>query len=65
MGQYILLTQKEFDEAFEATLNKLKADRYSHPMSPDHAKFDNSPVGAMHLTFHYEVCRLKSRLEGK
>ena len=63
----IQIERKRFDDLFQDTLDKLALSRFKDGRSmssgEEDAVFSNSPIGQMHRTFHYEVCRLKSKLE--
>lgn len=57
----ITIRKHTFDTLFEQTLIKLSLDRFTS--NEKGTQFENSPIGQMHRAFHYEVCRLKGRLE--
>jgi len=67
MATIIQIEEERFDELFQQTLDKLGLDRFKHGRSitsgNEDAVFSNSPVGEMHRTFHYEVCKLKDKLK--
>ncbi len=62
MATKIVVDKKAWDEAFELTLQTLKATRFTFSNKSD-AQFENSELGQMHRAFHYEICMLKQRLE--
>jgi len=67
MATIIQIEKERFDELFQHTLDVLGLDRFKHGRSKtsgrDDAVFENSAVGEMHRMFHYQVCKLKGKLE--
>ena len=67
MARIIQIEKEKFNEIFQHTLDKLALDRFKHGRSrtsgTEDAVFENSAVGEMHRMFHYEVCKLKDKLE--
>ena len=57
----IIIEESVFDHEFEATLDKLRADRFES--SDPTARSETSPIGQMHRAFHYEIVKLKERLK--
>jgi hypothetical protein len=67
VAKIIQIEKERFDEIFQETLDKLALDRFKDGRSissgREDAVFENSPIGEMHRKFHYEVCKLKRKLE--
>ena len=55
----IFVSEKRFDELLQATLNALKAS-----MQDAHIpQIENTPIGQMHRTFHYHICKFAEALK--
>lgn len=61
----VVIEQETFDREFKITLDTLKLDRFVQGGGAvrEEGRHENSPIGAMHRTFVYEVCQLRNRLE--
>lgn len=62
----IIVEQEDFDRAFQETLDQLQLTRFIRKpgeTTAEDVQFENSPIGAMHRAFVYEVVGLQRRLE--
>lgn len=60
----IIIEESNFEREFQTTVDKLKLGRFMKPSGiiRKSGEFENSEVGELHRSFHYELYQLRDRL---
>lgn len=63
MAKLIVISEHEFDNLFQQTLDKLKLEQFSAGGQVSKSHEQVMLTSDMHRKFHYEICRLKEALK--